>query len=65
MTGPGLYSATVRLIAVALILIGAAIVLRTLSLGGGPLSFGIIVGLTLLGIGAMRLWLAGRIGGQK
>lgn len=65
MSGNGLYAATVRLISVAMILIGLAIIARTLTLGGGPLSFGLVAGLILLGIGAARLWLVTRKGRQR
>lgn len=54
----GVYGNTVRLIALAMILLGVVIVARTLSLGAGPFSFGFIVGLILIGIGSARLWLA-------
>jgi hypothetical protein len=60
--GPGLYGVSVRLVAGAMILLGLVICVRTISLGGGPLSFGLIVGLALVGIGAGRLWLARRMG---
>lgn len=64
MSGPGLYAGAVRLISMAMIVIGAAICIRTLTLGGGPLSFGILVGLTLFAIGCARLWLAGKMGSR-
>lgn len=60
--GQRLYGASVRLIALAMIALGVTICIRTVTLGGGPLSFGIIVGIALTGIGCARLWLAGRIG---
>lgn len=63
MTG-GSYALAVRLIATVLIVLGLAICVRTLSLGGGPLSFGLIVGLALTGIGCARLWLASKIGSR-
>lgn len=60
----GLYGGAVKLFAVAMILLGLAICIRTVSLGGGPLSFGLIVGLVLFGIGCARLWLALKIGSR-
>lgn len=60
--GSGIYGSSVRLIAAAMILLGLVICIRTITLGGGPIAFGVIVGLALVGIGIARLWLANRIG---
>lgn len=60
----GLYSGAARVIAVAMIVLGLVIVVRTIDLGGGPLSFGFIVGLVLAAIGSARLWLALKLGGR-
>lgn len=59
----GLYGGAVRLVAVMMILLGLVILVRTFSLGGGPFSFGAVVGLVMTGIGCARLWLAIKLGG--
>ena len=44
----------------ALLVIGVAIVARTLGAGGGPLSVGVVLGVLFIAAGAARLWLAWR-----
>ncbi len=39
-----------------IVLIGLAIIARTLSAGGGPLAVGILLGLLFVAAGAGRLW---------
>lgn len=39
-----------------LVVIGLAIVVRTIAAGGGPLATGIILGLLFMAAGAGRLW---------
>ncbi len=39
-----------------LVLVGLAIVVRTIAAGGGPLAIGIILGLLFVAAGAGRLW---------
>ncbi|HMS63409.1 MAG TPA: hypothetical protein PKD63_14115 [Solirubrobacteraceae bacterium] len=41
-----------------LMLLGAAILVRTLSEGGGPLATGILLGVLFIAAGAGRLWMA-------
>jgi hypothetical protein len=43
-----------------LVLLGAAIVVRTLAAGGGPLAFGLLMGVLFIVAGASRLWLERR-----
>jgi hypothetical protein len=45
-----------RLLSVAMVLIGVAIIVRTLLEGGGPLALGLLVGLLFVAAGAGRLW---------
>ena len=40
----------------ALVLLGLAIIVRTLSAGGGPLATGLVLGLLFVAAGAGRLW---------
>ena len=42
----------------ALMLLGVAIIARTLDAGGGVFSIGIVVGILFLAAGAGRLWIA-------
>ena len=43
-----------------MVVLGAAIVVRTIALGGGPLATGILLGLLLAAAGAGRLWVERR-----
>jgi hypothetical protein len=52
------YLASTRLLSVALLLVGVAMVASTIARGGGPLAVGILLGLMLVAVGAARLWLA-------
>jgi hypothetical protein len=40
-----------------MVLLGVAIVVRTLAAGGGPLAFGLVLGVLFVAAGAGRLWL--------
>jgi hypothetical protein len=39
-----------------MVLIGLALVVRTLTVGGGPLAVGLLMGLLFVAAGAGRLW---------
>ena len=43
-----------------LVLIGLAIIVRTVAAGGGPLAFGILLGVLFIAAGAIRLLLERR-----
>ena len=43
-------------LAVAMMLIGLALVARTIAAGGGPLAIGVVLGLLFCAAGAGRLW---------
>jgi drug/metabolite transporter (DMT)-like permease len=45
----------------ALIVIGVAIVVRTIAEGGGPFTVGVLLGLLFAAAGAGRLWVARRL----
>ena len=48
------------------LVIGIALVVMALSLGGGPLAVGVIAGVAIAVLGAARLYLArGRSGGNR
>jgi len=39
-----------------MVVLGVAMVVRTIAGGGGPLAFGVLVGLLFVAAGAARLW---------
>jgi len=43
---------------VVIALLGVAILVRTVSAGGGPTGFGILLGVLFIAAGAGRVWLA-------
>jgi hypothetical protein len=50
-------SIATRILSLAMLVIGLAIVVRTVAEGGGPLAFGLLVGLLFMAAGAGRLYL--------
>ena len=46
-----------RFTSALMIVIGVAILVRTIALGGGPLALGVILGVLFVAAGAGRLWL--------
>jgi hypothetical protein len=62
MPSPGqIYSGSVRVLSIAFIAIGIALVIATLGGGGGPTSVGLLMGLGFIAVGAGRLWMASRM----
>lgn len=55
------YQGSVRALSVLFLALGAAILVRTLAAGGGPLSVGTLLGVAFLAVGAARLWAAARM----
>jgi hypothetical protein len=51
------YATSTRLLSVTLILLGVAMIVSALVRGGGPLAFGVVVGVGFAVLGAGRLWL--------
>jgi hypothetical protein len=49
-----------RALSALLCVLGVAILVTTLSRGGGALAFGVLLGVTFVALGAGRLWLAQR-----
>jgi hypothetical protein len=45
-----------RVLSVAMLVIGLAIIVRTAAEGGGPLAFGLLVGILFVAAGAGRLY---------
>ena len=52
-----LHSTSTRVLSVAMILIGIALIVRTLAAGGGALATGLVLGVLFVLAGAARLYL--------
>lgn len=52
------YEGSIRLLSVLMVGLGLAVLIRTLSAGGGVLSLGVIFGVLVALLGAGRLYLA-------
>lgn len=50
--------ASTRVLSALLVGLGLAMVVLALAKGGGPLALGVVLGLMLAAIGALRLWFA-------
>ncbi len=62
MSGRGLHQRLTELMSVALIVVGIALLVRTLTSGGGALATGILLGALFVAAGLGRLWVARRPG---
>jgi Zn-dependent protease with chaperone function len=61
MPGPGqLHRSTTRVLSLAMVAIGVALVARTLALGGGGIALGIVLGALFVAAGGARLFLQRR-----
>jgi len=58
-----LHRTSTRVLSLAMIAIGVALVVRTLAAGGGGLALGIVLGVLFAAAGGARLYLQGRQGG--
>ncbi len=54
--------ASTPIFSAALIVIGIALLVRTLAAGGGALAIGVILGILFVAAGAGRLWVSRRTG---
>lgn len=52
------YRQSTRLFGVLMVLLGTAIAVTAVARGGGPLSYGVVVGVLFAALGAARLYLA-------
>lgn len=52
------YRQSTRVFGVLMMLLGATLVVYTIARGGGPVSYGVIVGVMFAALGAARLYLA-------
>ncbi len=55
-----IYHGSIRVFSFVFIAVGLVILGRTLIAGGGPASFGMIIGVLFVAIGAGRLWISTR-----
>lgn len=55
--GSPLHNRVTAALSIALIVIGAAILVSTIARGGGPAAYGVIVGFCFMAAGGARLWL--------
>lgn len=62
MSGERVYRGAVRAFSLGFLAIGIAVLVITLVNGGGPASFGVLIGLAFVAVGAGRLWLGSRSG---
>ncbi len=57
-----LHRGATRVLSVAMVLIGLTMLVLTLARGGGPISYGVLLGVLFVAAGAGRLWIARRAG---
>ncbi len=57
--GRDLHAGITRVMSAALVLLGVAIIVRTLASGGGALAIGLVLGVLFVVAGVGRLWVAG------
>jgi hypothetical protein len=62
MSGERVYRGAVRAFSLAFLAIGLAVLVVTLVNGGGPASFGFLIGIAFVAVGGGRLWLGTRSG---
>ena len=60
--GDGAYGGAVKTFYVAFHAVGVLLLGVTHAKGGGPASMGVLLGVVFVAVGALRLWLAMRIG---
>jgi hypothetical protein len=52
-----MHSSSTRVLSIAMILIGVALIVRTLAAGGGAIATGIVLGVLFVAAGVARLYL--------
>ena len=55
-----MHRTTTRLLSIAMLVLGLAMIVRAVGAGGGPLAVGVIFGVLFVAAGAGRLWAAAR-----
>jgi len=59
-SGRNVHASTTSILSILMIIIGAGLVVRTLTLGGGLFAIGVIMGVLFVAAGLGRLWVAAR-----
>jgi hypothetical protein len=59
-----LYRSSTGVMSTLLVLIGVALIVRTLTAGGGAIAFGLLLGVLFIAAGAGRLYINGLLGGR-
>ena len=57
-----MHGAATQLLSLALVVLGVAMIVRTVSAGGGATAIGLILGVMFVVVGVGRLWIARRAG---
>ena len=55
--GRGVHAAATLALSAAMVVVGIAMLVRTLAAGGGPFALGTILGVLFVAAGAARMWL--------
>jgi hypothetical protein len=61
----GLHGGATTVLSAALVLVGLALVVRTIAAGGGGIARGVVLGVLFAAVGAGRLWLQTRGGDER
>jgi hypothetical protein len=59
-SGRQLHRASTRMLALAMVVVGVAMLVATLARGGGPFAVGVLLGVLFVAAGGARLYLLGR-----
>ncbi|HEY8582378.1 MAG TPA: hypothetical protein VIL49_05500 [Capillimicrobium sp.] len=57
-----MHGAATKLLSVVLVVLGVALIVRTLTAGGGAGAVGVLLGALFVAVGVGRLWIAWRTG---
>jgi hypothetical protein len=60
-----LHRSSTRLMSTLMVLLGVAIIVRTIAAGGGALALGLLLGVLFVAAGLGRLYLLGRAGPRR
>ncbi|HWC85900.1 MAG TPA: hypothetical protein VG388_05150 [Solirubrobacteraceae bacterium] len=56
----GIHRSTTRVMSLVMVVIGLVLIVRTLTLGGGPTAIGLVLGIGFLAAGGGRLYIGSR-----
>lgn len=59
-SGRNFHASTTTILSALMIILGAGLVIRTISLGGGVFSIGVVMGALFVAAGCGRLWVASK-----